>query len=201
MPDAVHKAVGRVLPDAEFAPSNPSGGFSKKALDSFLSIAGWGDACLLAGDFGRNSETAVLMENFVQKYHGLLTVTHDAVDYFKTTPKLLLERENTLVVLSLAQLQKFFINIPLITPITYSMSPLQLAEALQSLTQDFPACVCVKHQDTIFVSFCGVVISADSTAEFWRVITAARASVFWLQNPTKILEATVASLQKTQISL
>jgi NAD(P)H-hydrate repair Nnr-like enzyme with NAD(P)H-hydrate dehydratase domain len=196
MPDAVQKIVAHVLPDAEFAPSNPSGSFSKQALDSFISLAQWGDACLLAGDFGRNSETAVLMEDFVQRYNGLLTVTQDAVDYFKTTPRMLLERDNTLIVLSIAQLQKYFIHTPLITPITYGMTQLQLAEALQQLTQKFPACIIVKHQDVIFVAHNGSIVSSADTAEFWRVSTAARASVFWLQHPTKILEASVTSLLK-----
>lgn len=194
LPDAVKKTVKHVLPDADFAPSNPSGSFSKKALSDLLDIANWSDCTILAGDLGRNSETAVVLEDFTQKYSGLLTVTHDAADYFNSTPKLILDRENTLVVISLAQLQKMFINYPIITPITYSMTELQLAEALRDLTTKVKACVVVKHNDTIFIAFEGQVVSSEFSEMPWRIKTASKASVFWMQNPNKILEATSSSI-------
>lgn len=194
LPQAVYKTVKHVLPAADFAPSNPSGSFAKQAIDDLLRIANWSDATLLAGDFGRNSETAVLLESFVQKYDGLLTVAQDAVDYFKSTPKLLLEREKTLIVLSLAQLQKMFINTPIITPITHSMSAVQLVEALHELTEKYPACVAVKHHEQIFISSDGRVVSTEQDSNPWRVKTAATASVFWLQNPSKLLESVATSL-------
>jgi hypothetical protein len=197
LPDAVKKTVKQILPDAEYAPSNPSGSLSKDALAELLDISVWSDGVLIAGDLGRNSETSVLLEEFVQIYDGLLTVTHDGVDYFKSTPKLLFERKNTLVVLSLAQLQKMFINMPLITPITYSMSSLQLVEALHGLTSDFPACIAVVHNGNIFVAHGGEVVSAENTKMPWRVKTASKASVFWIQNPTKIFESVVSSLAET----
>ena len=194
LPDAIKKTVRHVLPDADYAPSTPSGSFSKKSLSELLSTASWSDACLLAGNFGRNSETAVVLEEFVKHHIGLLCVTQDAADYFKTTPRLLLDRPNTLVVLSLAQLQKYFINMPIITPITYSMTPLQLAEALHELTADIKGLITVKHHDEIFVAFDGQVVTVKNTDEIWRVKVSSRATVFWLQNPSKIFEAIVSSL-------
>ncbi len=194
LPDVVKKTVKYVLPDADFAPSNPSGSFSKKALAEILNLASWSDCTMLAGDLGRNSETAVMLEEFVQKYSGLLTVTHDAADYFKTTPRLILDREDTLVAVSLAQLQKMFINYPIITPITYSMTELQLAEALRDLTAKVKACVTTKHNETIFIASEGKVVSSEFSDMPWRVKTASRASVFWMQNPNKNLEAVVSSL-------
>ncbi len=194
LPDAVKKTVKYVLPDADFAPSNPSGSFAKKALSELLELANWSDCTILAGDLGRNSETAMVLEDFVQKYSGLLTITHDAADYFKSTPRLLLDRKDTLVVISLAQLQKMFINYPVITPITYSMTELQLAEALNQLTLKVDACVVVKHNDTIFISRKGKVISAHFEDMPWRIKTASKATVFWMQNPNKPLEAVTSSL-------
>ena len=75
LPDAVKKVVKGILPDADFAPSTPSGSFSKKALDELLSIASWSDATLLAGDIGRNSETAIALEQFVK--HEIETIIDD----------------------------------------------------------------------------------------------------------------------------
>lgn len=194
LPDAVKKTVRHVLPEADFAPSNPSGGFAKKALAECLETAAWSDAVLLAGDFGRNSETAVLLEEFTRKHNGLLTVTQDAFDYFKPTPRQLVERPETLLVISLSQLQRLFMNMPLITPITHSMSELQLADALHILTAEFDVCIVVKHNDMIFVAKDGEVVTQNSNDRIWRVRTAARATVFWIQNPSKQFEAVVSSL-------
>lgn len=194
MPEAVKKTVKLLLPDADFAPSNPSGSFSKQAMADFMEVASWSDMTLLAGDFGRNSETAVLLEDFVQKYNGPMTITQDAVDYFKALPNLLLKRPNTTIVLSLAQLQRLFINAAIMTPITYGMSLQQLAEALRQLTESHGACIVVKHHDTIFVGYQGQIISTSETNDIWRVTVASRASVFWMQNPANTLESIVTSL-------
>src|SRR6185312_2009701 len=96
----------KVLEAGEYAPSTPSGSFSQKALAELLSLSQWAEGVLLAGDLGRNSETAILLEQFSQKYAGQLTITQDALDYFTKSPKDLAQREDTLLVCSFAQLQK-----------------------------------------------------------------------------------------------
>ncbi|MFT4532084.1 MAG: hypothetical protein ACI9T8_000092 [Candidatus Saccharimonadales bacterium] len=198
LPDAIKKTVKHVLPDADYAPSNPSGGLSKQALMSMMEISTWSDAVILAGDMGRNSETAVLLEQYVQKYQGILAVTHDAADYFKSFPHLLLERPDTLLVVSLAQLQKVFINAPLIIPITYGMTLPQLAEALHVLTEKFPLTVMVKHHDVVFVANAGRVTSTDNTDMPWRIKTATKSVIFWLQNPSTPLESATTSLYQSE---
>jgi len=194
MPQSVKKNVSVLLPDADFAPSNPSGSFAKSALAVFMDTVYWSDLVLLAGDFGRNSESAVLLESFVQKYKGPLTITQDAVDYFKALPDLLLSREQTLIVLSLAQLQKLFINAAIMTPITYGMSIPQLIEALHELTNTYAAIIIVKHHEIICCAYSGQVTTTKNDQEIWRVTTAARASVFYMQNLEKPLEAVTSSL-------
>ncbi len=194
LPDAIKKTVKHVLPDADFAPSNPSGSFSTQALSSFLDIADWSDATILAGDFGRNSETAVLIESFIEKYTGLLCITQDTADYFKTITQKLFSRQNTLLVVSLAQLQKMYINLPSIIPITYGMESPQLAEAMHIITLEKPICLVTKHHDQIFVAQGGEVVSNPAPENPWRVKTASRATVFWLQNKDNATEAISSSL-------
>jgi len=197
LPESVKKTVRLVLPDASFGPSNPSGSFAKSALTDFLEISNWADGVLLAGDMGRNSETAILLENYVQSYKGPLTIAQDAADYFKAFPRVLMNRPNTTLVISLAQLQKIFINAPLIIPITYGMTLPQLAEALHEFTTKFALTIVVRHHDLIFVAHGGEVVSTSNAEMPWRVRIAGRASVFWLQNPTKPLESISTSLAST----
>lgn len=194
LPDAVKKTVKYVLPDADYGSSNPSGSFSKQALGSFLDISIWADGVLIAGDMGRNSETAILLEKYVEQYSGPLMIAQDAADYFKFFPQLLMNRPKTTLVISLAQLQKIFINAPLITPITYGMTQPQLAEALHLFTTKFQITIIVKHQDLIFVAHGGQVVSTPNTDMPWRVRTAGKAIVYWIQNQSQPLESISTSL-------
>jgi len=194
MPDAIKKIVKGLLPDADFAVSTPSGSFSRPALANLIDAGNRSDCVLIAGDVGRNSETAVLFETFVQKYKGLLTITQDAVDFFKETPKDLCDRPDTLIVLSLSQLQKLFMFTPTITPIILSMSVVQLAEALHNYSQEHCAIIVTKHNDLIFTASKGRVSTTKDTRKIWRVETAGKASVFWLQNPGQPFEAITTAL-------
>ncbi len=194
LPDAVKKIVSGILPDADFAPSTPSGSFARTSLNDLLSLANWGDGCVLAGNIGRNSETAIVLESFVAKYGGLLTITHDAVDYFKETPLQIVDRPQTLIALSLSQLQKVFINTPTITPITFSMSTQQLVAALHEYTTAHPAGFITKHNGLLFVAHNGKVTTQKHDEKIWRVDTATRAAVFWLQNTNLPFEAFVTAL-------
>lgn len=196
LPDSLQKTVGRVFEAGEYAPSTPSGSFAQMALTEFVELSNWADATLLAGDFGRNSETAVLLEKFLEKYNDMLTVTHDAADYFISAPLTVLSRPETLLVISFAQLQKLAVNAKFTTAFTFDMDFLRLIDALHEFTLMHKAPVITKHLDTFFVAVNGQVSSTKLAEEMpiWRVKTAAHAAVWWLQNPTKPLEALTTSV-------
>jgi len=196
LPDAVQKIVGRVLENGEFAPSTPSGSFNQKALDELLFSAQWADGVLLAGDLGRNSETAILIEKFLDKYHQAATLTKDAVDYATSAPQTILNRADTLLVLSLSQLQRLGMAAKATAPITFSMDLLRLVEWLHEFTRAYQPHIIVNHLDTIFVAVQGQVSTTkfSDEAPIWRVRTSAHAAVWWLQNPSKPFEALTAAL-------
>jgi len=196
LPDSLQKTVSRVFPEAEFAPSTPSGSFGRRALAELLDLSAWADAVLLAGDFGRNSETAILLEQFVEKYRGQLTITKDATDYFTKAPAALLARPDTLLILSFAQLQKIAVSARSTSAFTFDMDFLRLVEKLHEFTMNNPAALVVKHLETIFIAVNGQVSTTKlaEDVEIWRVRTAAHASVWWLQNPQKKFESITTAL-------
>ena len=196
LPDSLEKTVGRIFEAGEYAPSTPSGSLSQKALDSVLELAAWGDGLLIAGDLAHNSETAILLEKLVHDYHGQLTITKDAVDYFTATPAPLLQRENTLLVLSFAQLQKFAAQAKFTQAFTFSMDLLRLIDTLHAFSLQCKPNIIIKHLENIMVATGGQVSSTklSQDLETWRVATAAKASVWWLQNPNKTFEALTTSL-------
>lgn len=196
LPDATKKIVGRIMEHVEYAPSTPSGSFGQQALAELLDIANWADGVLLAGDLGRNSETAILLEKFAHKYTGQLTLTKDAADYAVSSPEILKGRENTLLVVSFAQLQKLAANIGYDKPFTFDMDLLRLVEALHEFTETYGLYIIVKHLDQIHCAVQCQIVSTTLTkdTEIWRVKTAAHAAVWWLQNPGRSLEAIATAI-------
>ena len=65
LPDATQKLIGKFVPEAEYAPSTPSGSFAQLSLNEWLISSSWADHVLLAGDLSRNSETAIVIEKFL----------------------------------------------------------------------------------------------------------------------------------------
>ncbi len=197
LPNAIQSAVGPVLEGADFAPSTPSGSFGKQALGDMVREAAWADAVLLSGDMGRNSETAVVLESFASKYSGPLCITKDAADYFTTTPNTLHERQQTLLVISIAQLQRIAILLREPNPITFEMGLVQLVDWLHAFSLRHPIGIIVHHAGAYCVALAGKVSTTKSnlgTDDTWRVQTAAKATVWWLQNPQKPFEALTVSL-------
>jgi len=191
LPDSLCHTVGKVLDVGDFAPSTPSGSFSQKALGEFMTQGAWADGVLLAGDLGHNSETAILLEKFVDSCMDTLTLTKDAADYFTATPSRLLTHGNTTLVISFAQLQRMASAARFTHPFLFELGILQLVERLHQFTLDYKVYIVVKHGPNIFVAAEGQVSSTrlPEDMEIWRVRTAVLASVWWLQNPGKPFEA------------
>jgi NAD(P)H-hydrate repair Nnr-like enzyme with NAD(P)H-hydrate dehydratase domain len=191
LPNAVQKIVGPSIENGEFTASTPSGSFSQRALADLLDWCRWADGVLFAGDLGRNSETAILVEKFLQKCEIITVMTKDSVDYVASIPNAALERPNTALVLSLSQLQRLCTAARFERPITFSMGLVQLVEWLHFFTSKYACHIVVKHQDTIFVAVNGEVSTTKLPSELpiWRLKIAAHASVWWVQNRSKPFEA------------
>ncbi|HUC90352.1 MAG TPA: hypothetical protein VMR45_06155 [Patescibacteria group bacterium] len=198
LPDALRKTVGHMLENTEFAPSTPSGSFSQKALNDLLAYGAWADGTLFAGDLGRNSETAVLLEKFLQKNPQAVTLAKDAVDYAVTAPQTVLHRESTMLVLGFSQLQRLGINTKFPKALTFSMDLLHLAEWLHDFSSQYRPYIITKHLNQLLVAVDGKVSSTklQQDLQIWRVQTAASATVWWLQNPQKAFEAITTAVAR-----
>ncbi|MEI7683227.1 MAG: hypothetical protein WCJ24_02930 [Candidatus Saccharibacteria bacterium] len=195
LPNALQKTVGRILENGEYAPSTPSGSFNQQALATWMEWSQWADGILLAGDLGRNSETAITIENFVSKTTNPIVITKDAIDYFYANPNAILQHSKTTLVLSLAQLQKLSKEAKTEHPVTFGMGLPQLVEWLHNFSNKHKARIMVYHLGNILVAVQGQVTSTSvGEKNTWRVKTAAHAAVWWLQNPSKPLEALTTSL-------
>lgn len=191
LPDVLKKVVGATMEDAYYCPSTPSGSFAKRSLSELLDYADWADIVLLEGNFGRNSETAILLESFIDKYKGNVALANDALDYFTPNPINLLRRDNTLLVATIAELQKISVKLNPENVTKFEMSLIQFVDALGQLSAMTPAYIVTKHLDNILVAVKGKVSSTklDEKFEPWRVEASAYASVWLMQNKAKPFEA------------
>lgn len=195
LPDAIRKTIGNSFPEGEFAPSTPSGSFGRGALNLILEQADWADAALLAGDFGRNSETAILLEELSKKFVGPLIITQDGLDYFIRNIGELTLRPDTLLVTNLSRLQKITIagNPALI--VRHSMSLHALVGLLNSWTRETGARILTYHNENFVYADAGMVSTTPSKEiTNWEVPLAAYAATWWLQNPTRSFEAVTAAI-------
>jgi ADP-dependent NAD(P)H-hydrate dehydratase / NAD(P)H-hydrate epimerase len=196
LPDALKKSIPPSITEAIFTASNPSGSLSKDAAPDLAALANWATGMLFIGDAGRNSETAILYENFLRTYSGHITLTRDAVDLVKNSSQALVERPNTLLVISFAQLQKLFQSVYYPKILTFSMQLAQLVDALHKFTITYPVTIAVLHKDHIAVAHDGKVTTTEwgNAMAIWRGSVGTTAACYALWHPAKPLEAVTASL-------
>lgn len=196
LPDVLRKTIPPSITDAIFGSTNPSGSLARDALVEMRTIGEWATGVIMIGDAGRNSETAIVYEDFLQTYDGPLTLTRDAVDLIKNSGATIVERPNTLLVVSFAQLQKLFQSVYYPKILTFSMQLASLVEALHKFTITYPVSIMVLHKEYLVVAHDGNVTTTEwqNPMAIWRGSVATKATAYWLWNPNTPLEAVTASL-------
>lgn len=198
LPDALKRSVPASATDTIFAPSNQSGGLSREALASMQALGVWANGILLIGDAGRNSETALVYDDFIASYDRLLVVTRDAIDLVKNNPHLLVDRPHTTIIASFAQVQKLFQGVYYPKILTFSMHLAQLVEALHKFTVTYPVTIVTLHRDTLIIASGGEVVTQqwENPLLIWRGTLAAKAAAYLLWTPSRPLQALTASIAK-----
>ena len=183
LPDVIKNTLPHTMAGVTYAPSNPSGGLAQESISELRALSAWSDGLLLIGDA-------------VRDYQGPAVITRDAVDLIRNDSATLAARQNTVLILSFAQLQKLFRTLYYPKILTFSMQLLQLVEALHKFTVTYPITITTLHQDTLVTAHSGEVTTMpwNDPMRIWRGTVAARASVYYIWNPSRPLEAITASL-------
>lgn len=197
LPDILRKTIPNVITDTVFGPTNPSGSLTKDAVAEMSAVGQWADGVLLVGDAGRSSETAIAYEQFIASYTGKLILTRDAIDLVKNSSQTLVDREDTLLVASFAQLQKLFQLVYYPKVLTFSMQLTNLVEAVHKFTITYPVTLTVLHKDHLVIASGGEVVTLpwENPMAIWRGSVASRAAAYWLWSPKKPLEAITTSVK------
>lgn len=196
LPDALKKSIPTSMTDVIFAPSTTIGSLSREGIADLIALGNYSNGILLAGDCGRNSETAITYEDFLREWEGQVTITRDAFDLIKHSADFLVNRPQTTLVVSFAQLQKLFQALYYPKILTFSMQLMQFVEAMHKFTITYPVMIAVLHKDTMVISHGGQVVTMpwDSPMRIWRGETAAQIATYIMWTPSKPLAAAVTSI-------
>jgi NAD(P)H-hydrate repair Nnr-like enzyme with NAD(P)H-hydrate dehydratase domain len=196
LPDVLRKTIPTSMTDVIFGVTTPSGSLAKESLTEMKALGEWSTGILLIGDAGRNSETAIVYEDFLREYSGPLVITRDAIDLIKNSSQNLVDRPSTVLIVSFAQLQKLFQLVYYPKVLTFTMQLTNLIEAVHKFTITYPVSIVVLHKDVLLIASGGEVTSTpwDNPMAIWRGSVAATASCYWLWNLAKPLESITASI-------
>jgi hypothetical protein len=182
----------KMLPNIEYAPSNPSGSFSRAALASFFDASAWADHVLLAGDLGKNSETTTLLDGYLLKCPSSVTISNDALGSISIPYDQLLRRPITLAT-DFQTLQKIAIQAGTMEPITSDIPQAKLAEILHEVTEETSGIIVAEHNSTYWAVQRGRVFSINSKSLLDASELSATSAVWRMQHNSKQLEAIVSS--------
>lgn len=197
LPDSIKKTVATLIPEADFAPVTPSGSFSKQALDQFIEQSTWADGVLLAGDFGKNSETAILLERFIQEATGPVIIAGDTIDNLMDTPDFA-NISKVVTVTNFTQFQKLAIKLKFKTAFTSSMSLNNIVVALHEFSNLYSMAIMLIFENSYIIAHKGRISSTQILNPSNTIIDIASALSVWvIQNPTNIFEALTTAVYQS----
>lgn len=194
MPDSLRK-ITESIDGAEFAPSNKSGGFAKTALAQFFDLSEWADHVLLAGDFGKNSETTVILDGFLLKGPRAITISQNALGSIGIDFAQLVQMPLTLVV-DRNVFQKIGKAIGTHVPITSLTTYENMGEIIQNISSSSKAKLVIIDEEHIWAAIKGEVISTRSKPVDINALSS-YCAVWLMQNPAKPLEALAIACQQS----
>lgn len=199
LPESLRKVTDN-LNGIIYAPSNQIGSFAKTSLNIMLYTSSNHDATILSGDLGKNSETAIVLSDFLHNYHGPLIITNDTVDILYPDTKYLLKRDKTFIFLTYKQLQKIAIENKETKAFSHNLSLVQLIKQLHEFTKNISAMIVTKFQKQLIVAYQGEVISTqrDDLMEDFCNDIATMGSVNIIQHGNKYLKAVATACIKNQ---
>lgn len=196
LPDSLKKIIPKNTLEALFVPSEMSGGISKDALPEARALAANVDTLLLAGDFGKNSETAIMLEELLSLTDKWTVLSRDTIDLLRESSPSLVERENTLLVASFAQVQKLLQYTYYPKMLTFNMHLAQFVDVLHKFTVTYPVTLVTLHQENIVVVHQGEVVTMpwSNPMAIWRGQLAATLACYITWNPSKPLHGLATGL-------
>ena len=197
LPDALQSKVPPV-PGINFAPSTESGSFDKS--DELKFAVEDADITLFAGDFTKNSKTAVAISKVLKESTKPVVIARDTIDTIVDSADEFMEKGNITIIATMAQLQKLFRSLMYPKMILLSSPLMPIVEILHKFTLSYPVTIFTFHQEKIIITSNGKVVTTSLNATDYTPIglfvgdLPPKIAALQLFTPGKSLESTQASL-------
>ena len=188
MPESTRK-VTKMLPNIEYASANQSGSFARDSLAELLDASQWADGILLAGNLGKNSETSLMLENFIKNYTGLLFINADPLVSLSMPTNELFERQQTVLSMRFNDLQKAAITLGIEKPVTSKLISKDFAQILHELTASYPVALIIYTDNFVWNAKNGNVVATKMKQKESLTTITTKAAVWAIQQPNKMHEA------------
>ncbi|MEX2014561.1 MAG: hypothetical protein WD885_01335 [Candidatus Saccharimonadales bacterium] len=194
MPGSLRKITENIQ-GAEFAPSNKSGGFAKTALAQFFDLSEWTDFILLAGDFGKNSETTVILDGFLLRNSAPIIISQNALESIGIEFAQLVQMPLTLVI-DRTIFQKIGKAVGTHVPITSLTTYENMGEIIQNISARSKAGFVIMDEEHVWTAIKGEMVSTKSKPIDINALSA-YCAVWLMQNPKNPLEALSTAIQQS----
>ena len=108
LPDVLKKIINNLDLSVSYLPSNPSGSIALNAVAELIDLDKDSDIVILAQDLGKNSETTLCMDHFLNKNESLICLTSENIDLIENIDNL--NYKKMLLVTNFSDLQKLLIK-------------------------------------------------------------------------------------------
>ena len=188
LPDSLLKYLAGT-PATTFVPSSQSGSLGREALGHLLDLGEEADAIAIGAGLSNNSETATLTERLLQELDRPIIAFADALVALQYNVKLLTDRQDALIILTMPELFKLAGQLQVPIHIRREGGLVNKIEIVRAVKTEMLADLVVYGAETIVTQ--GDHISVTPTNPVLSRLPAAYyavLSVFWLQNRTQPYE-------------
>lgn len=197
LPDSLKSNIPS-LPDIFFTKSTTTGSFDKSPeLNAAVKDA---DITLLAGDFSKNSATAVAIADALKNSENPTVWAKDTTDLLATEAQDLLPNGNITLIATLSQLQKLLRAIYYPKMLLLSMPIQPIKEVLHKFTLSYPVTILTFHDGQIIIASNGELHttplekSGYTPLTLWTTDLPAKITALQAWNPNKPYDSTIAAL-------
>jgi hypothetical protein len=189
LPATLAKVVGDV-PGVAYVAASPSGSLGSEALGRLLELSETADALSVGASLSNNSHTAILLERLLAEVERPIIAYGDALAILQRQPKLLTDRTDALIILSMTDVYKLCtkLGVPARLKDGGLINKLEVIQELAAATKcDFAVC----DGDIITAAAGQLTVTKVAGLEalpaaYWAVL-----GVWWQQNPTRRAEGLV----------
>ncbi|MBR0403315.1 hypothetical protein IJI55_02075 [Candidatus Saccharibacteria bacterium] len=186
------------LPDIFFTKSTATGSFDKSPeLNAAINSA---DIALLAGDFSKNSATAIALAEAIKNSEKPTVWAKDTTDLLTTEAQDLLPNGNITLIATLSQLQKLLRAIYYPKMLLLSMPIQPIKEVLHKFTLSYPVTILTFHDGQIIIASNGELHTTPlektsyTPLTLWTTDLPAKITALQAWNPNKPYDSTIAAL-------